>query len=75
MSKTIRCKFEVETIIDGQDSSYKSAVLTPVMEGSEENKKFWEFTPAGRLELSVTNGSLDSLALGQEYYIDISLAE
>lgn len=50
-----------------------SARFTAVTGGSEENKKFWEATPNGTLEL---NSILpDAFEPGKEYYINIELAE
>lgn len=30
-------------------------VLAPVIGGSDENKEFWKYTPAGKLELNIDN--------------------
>jgi hypothetical protein len=38
-----------------------------------ENKKFWEFTPSGKLELGCINDQ--GFKAGKEYYIDITPAE
>jgi len=50
--------------------------LDPVYQGSEENKKFWEYTPAGQITLTTTNKSaLDQFEVGKEYYVDFTPAE
>lgn len=49
--------------------------LNPVSTGSEENEKFWDFTPAG--EMSFTTSNLEAAEIfevGKEYYIDITKA-
>lgn len=39
----------------------------------EENKKFFEWTPFGKMELGTVNQAvLDSLDLNQEYYVIIT---
>jgi hypothetical protein len=48
--------------------------MTPVYSDKpdSENKKFWEFTPAGSFEMqSITEGMFEP---GKEYYIDITPA-
>lgn len=50
--------------------------LHPVTGGSDENKRFYEATPGGRIELSTVNKAvLDELQLGAEVYVDFTLAE
>jgi hypothetical protein len=46
-----------------------------VVDGSAENKEFFKWTPSGSLTLSSINTAIaDQLAVGAEYYIDISPA-
>ncbi len=79
---TIRCKFRCEKTEtyagygkdeNGQPKQLYNAVLVAVSDGSEENKRFWQYTPSGRLEV----GSVNVLPwkVGGEYYIDIVPAE
>ena len=71
---TVRCKFVVESVTK---TRYGSAIIkmTPVTTGSEENKKFWEYTPCGSFEISTTNTSaVEQFEIGKEYYFDISKA-
>jgi hypothetical protein len=49
--------------------------LTPVSSGSEENKKFWKYTPSGKIELSTINqDAADQFEVGKEYYVDFTPA-
>jgi len=71
----IRCKFkcvEATEVADGKRTLFNYKFF-PVVEGSEENKKFFAFTPAGILQVSsVIEKSFD---VGKEYYLDISSAK
>jgi hypothetical protein len=44
--------------------------MSPVYEGSEENKKFFDATPNGAIEFWSTKGKF--FEANKEYYIDIS---
>jgi hypothetical protein len=45
------------------------------MGNSEENKKFWKFTPNGRIEIWIDNQeALDQFEFG-EYYVEFKKAE
>jgi hypothetical protein len=71
----VRCKFVVDSVTKSR-SGFANVVMTPVTSGSEENKKFWEYTPSGKLEIGTTNiAAADELEVGKEYYIDITKAE
>lgn len=49
--------------------------LQPVFTDSEENKKFWNATPAGEIKMFITNeNALNEFEVGQEYYIDFTKA-
>ena len=70
----MRAKFKLESKL----TTASSATLTfnPVVSGSEENKKFYKYTPAGNIVLSTIN--LDVAAKfnpGDEVYVDFTLAE
>lgn len=65
-----RCKF-VCTHKEESDSAVL-LVLEPVTAGSEENRQFWAATPAGVLDLTITNKSAAAVfEQGAEYYLDI----
>lgn len=73
---TVRCKFYCSSVTKSYDSygkrftyEYKFSAVTS---GSEENKQFWQYTPAGNL--SVTGVRDDLFVAGQEYYVDLTPA-
>lgn len=42
---------------------------------NHENSKFWEATPGGSFKVATVNkGAVESMVLGDEYYIDITPA-
>lgn len=70
----VRCKFYCRERTETYDSfekrmlyGYKFSVVTA---NSEENKKFWAWTPNGTFEVTtVLSGQFE---VGKEYYLDIS---
>jgi hypothetical protein len=71
----VRAKFIVESVTN---TRYGNGVvkLSPVASGSEENEKFWQYTPSGLIELQTTNlDALNQFEVGKEYYIDFTKAE
>lgn len=51
-------------------------LLLAVTTGSEENKSFWNATPAGSISLSITNPeAVNQFEVGKEYYVDFTPAE
>lgn len=70
----IRCKFLCCKRIVSEDGSAQIG-LGAVIEGSDENKEFFKWTPAGNLEFfSVNPAAAEKLELGKFYYVDISEA-
>jgi len=50
--------------------------MSPVYSGSEENKVFFQATPAGSIEFwSTSKAAADQIEVGKEYYVDIFPAE
>jgi hypothetical protein len=76
---TVRCKFKCTERTErpknwngGPDGEkVYDFKFSAVSEGSEENKKFWQYTPGG--QISVTTVLLDAFKVGEEYYVDFSL--
>lgn len=69
MAKTVRAKFRC--ITGGQMVS-----MHAVADGSEENKKFWEATPSGNLDMFISNPEAQDLfEAGKLYYLDFTVAE
>lgn len=49
--------------------------LFPVISGSEENKAFYRFTPAGSIMLATVNkAAAEQYVVGKEYYVDFTPA-
>lgn len=70
-----RCKFKVRSKSE-YESGVHEIIMYPVIQGSEENKKFFKYTPGGEFKLSVVSPETAQMfEVGKEYYIDISLAE
>lgn len=73
----VRCKFRCDSVTkraagkdeDGKDLFIYDVLLNPVMNGSEENKAFWKWTPAGQFQFSSINAG--QFEPGKEYYIDM----
>ena len=69
-----RCKFTCAQVThrkDGNGMAY-DYVFLPVLQGSPENTEFFKYTPSGRLEFSGIKA--DGFEVGEEYYLDLSLA-
>ncbi|AGK52025.1 hypothetical protein [Bacillus sp. 1NLA3E] len=75
----VRAKFVcIEKGETGHQPCQKQAkvVLQPVFGNSDENKKFWQYTPTGRIELSTINtDAAEQFEVGKEYYVDFTKAE
>ena len=77
METTVRCKFVCVGRKQRLENWTKGRVLfdyefTAVQNGSEENKKFFAYTPCGKFEVSSVTS--DQFEIGKEYYFDISAA-
>ena len=58
---------------DGRGRFLFTAKMSPVMSGSEENKKFFEATPSGSFEIGMFKD--DAFEPGKEYFLNITKAE
>ncbi len=70
--RQIRAKFRCLSVAEKWDGTFVGQ-FGPVMqngENSEENKKFWKYTPAGDAEL--TYNKEHDLEVGAYYYIDMT---
>jgi len=66
---SVRAKFECTSAEHGEIK------LQPVYGESEENKKFFEATPGGSINLSIVNEAASSqFEVGKEYYVDFTEA-
>ena len=79
---TVRAKFKLNSFTTELDSyerdkpvEKRTLNFTPVYQGSEENKKFWQYTPSGSLQLGVVNPDVwKEFEIGEEYYLDFTPA-
>ena len=76
----VRCKFrchfkEEHKGIEGNIYGV-SIKMHPAYGDSEENKKFWNYTPSGEINFYTTNINVaNQIEQNKEYYIDITPAE
>lgn len=74
----VKLKFRVarrieESVYSGDPIGHVE--LYPVTGGSEENKQFYKWTPAGKIEFgSINKAALDELPLGAEVYVTLEVA-
>lgn len=77
MGQTVRCKFQCTQITKtkhwNEPRFLYTACFSAVSDGSEENKRFFEYTPSGKLE--VGQYKEDAFEVGKMYYIDITLTD
>lgn len=76
----VRAKFTCQSFTASYDSERKcelrSVKLTPVTGGSEDNDKFYRWTPGGEINLQVLNPTAwQAFEVGKEYFIDFSPAD
>lgn len=70
MSAT-RAKFKCQSVLTTE--SGRNVTLQPVIGGSEENEKFFSYTPSGSIELGILNPDV-KMEVGKEYYVDFTEA-
>ncbi|MHC5614096.1 MAG: hypothetical protein ACYTXA_24655 [Nostoc sp.] len=70
----IRAKFTCQQNTLNHETQTATVVLTPVTNSvTEENLTFWKYTPAGRIELQVTNPLASAqFSVGSDYYVDFT---
>ena len=70
---SVRAKFVVETVEDWNEG--KSIKLHAVYDGSPENKEFFQYTPAGYIQLSTVNlAAAKQFEVGKHLYVDFTEA-
>jgi hypothetical protein len=74
---TVRCKFKVDAVEPPDSAGNVATVrLSPVYSGSEENKKFFTWTPSGSISFGTINGeAAKQFVPGKEFYVDFTPAE
>ncbi len=78
---SVRAKFFCgeKTTFDPATTTYpegtSSVVLYPVTGGTDENNKFFQSTPSGKIELHIVNPQASAqFEVGKEYFVDITAA-
>ena len=70
----VRCKFRCT-----QKSEVETGyviTLVPVNRGTEENEKFFRYTPFGKMEFGTVNSdAAKQFEVGKEYFIDFTKCE
>lgn len=81
---SVRAKFRVTSITEteanrtneaGEKVFQKTVKLSPVYGNNEENKRFFESTPTGFMELGILNANASNqFTPGKEFYVDFTAA-
>jgi hypothetical protein len=70
---SIRAKFKCESVTHGVE--FSGVTLVPVTSGSQENERFYKWTPGGKVELTVVKrDTAAAFQPGEDYYIDFTHA-
>lgn len=71
---SVRAKFTVSSVEHTADGA--TVKLTPVVDGSEENRRFYRWTPSGSITLGIVNReAARQFEPGRSYYVDFAPAE
>lgn len=72
----VKAKFVCTNVTDSPEYQQKLVALSPVTDGSEENKSFALYTPAGNISLNISNETqaANFFEEGEEYFVDFSKA-
>jgi hypothetical protein len=74
MTQATRAKFKVLSVTMFENSCTQ-VNLHPVLGDSPENKNFWQYTPTGKIEMTITNPQATEIfSPGQEFFVDFTLA-
>lgn len=73
----VRAKFFVRSKEEyAEPKNCGTVKMVPVMNGSEENKQFYKWTPSGEIVLMTVNEmAFAGFKLGASYYVDFTEAE
>lgn len=76
---SVQAKFKVDSIerslYYGNDKELQNIKMSPVTNGSEENKKFYAYTPCGQISLGTVNAdAANYFELGKEYMLTFEKA-
>lgn len=70
----VRAKFVCRSVLT--DTAGATITLAPVSDGSEENKRFFKYTPCGEIKMGTINPEAAAQFVpGKSYYVDFTVAE
>lgn len=70
----VRAKFRCQYV--AEHDTDETVYFVPVYEDQGVNKRWSEATPAGTLQMTITNkGARGAFTAGKEYYVDITQAD
>jgi hypothetical protein len=76
---SVRAKFkccDISNSSSNTDENGKTVKLEPVIDGSEENKSFFRWTPSGSISMFCVNTEANKqFEVGKEYFVDFTPAE
>lgn len=79
MTGQVKAKFfvsSVQHVHTGGVDSCANITLQPVYGDSDENKTWSQYTPSGKLEMTVTNPkAIEQFELGKPYYLTFTPAD
>lgn len=71
----VRAKFYVFSVTEFVGNTVKVELMPVISQDpNSENKKFWDYTPSGKLEMTIKGAAGEMFNVGQEFYIDFSPA-
>ncbi|MNK80464.1 hypothetical protein D3C87_1001790 [compost metagenome] len=71
MPNVIRAKFVVRNNTTNTEGS--TVTLDAVIDGSDENKEFFKYTPSGHVSLGLVNpATAEAFTSGKEFYLDFT---
>lgn len=75
---SVRAKFKCVSVEDSNPTvseGCKNIRLDAVIEGSDENKEFFRWTPSGQISIGCVNEAANKqFEIGKEYYVDFTPA-
>lgn len=72
----VRAKFRVDSVVPAGGDNGTRVALVPVIDGSEENKQFYRWTPGGSISLDTINDAAAAqFVVGAEFYVDFTRAD
>ena len=72
-TETVKTKFVVESVTQHRGEAGTAVMLNPVYGNEGENKAFWQATPQGQIDITITNPATAILFKpGQEFHVNFT---